>query len=79
MPRTQGLTALAVLHHVTAAMALLSMIDYARHPTVTGLMLVFVMQIAAFAFFSVTCAPPRPSEKNMRFAHTPEGMKKRVL
>ena len=53
MPRTQGLTALAVLHHVTAALALLSMIDLAQHPDSTGSMIVFAMQVAAFAFFSV--------------------------
>jgi len=53
MPRTQGLIALAVLHHVTAALTLLAMIDLAQHPESTGSIIVFVMQVATFAFFSV--------------------------
>jgi hypothetical protein len=53
MPRTQGLTALAVLHHVTAALALLAMAGQAANPAADNGDFIFAMQIAAFAFFSV--------------------------
>ena len=53
MPRTHGLTALAILHHVTAALALLAMADHAANPSPDSAYFIFVLQVCAFAFFSV--------------------------
>jgi len=53
MPRTQGLTALAVLHHVTAALALLAMAGKAANPAADNGDFILAMQVSAFAFFSV--------------------------
>ena len=53
MPRTHGLTALAILHHVTAALALLAMAGKAANPSADNGDSIMVMQICAFAFFSV--------------------------
>ena len=53
MPRTHGLTTLAILHHVTAALALLAMADHAANPSPDSAYFTFVLQICAFAFFSV--------------------------
>ena len=53
MPRTHGLTTLAILHHVTAALALLAMAGKAANPSADNGDSILVMQICAFAFFSV--------------------------
>ena len=53
MPRTHGLTALAILHHVTAALALLAMAGKAANPSADSAYFIFVLQVCAFAFFSV--------------------------
>ena len=53
MPRTHGLTTLAILHHVTAALALLAMADHAANPSPDSAYFIFVLQVCAFAFFSV--------------------------
>lgn len=53
MSRTHGLTTLAILHHVTAALALLAMAGKAANPFADNGDFILVMGICAFAFFSV--------------------------
>lgn len=53
MPRTHGLTALAILHHVTAALALLALTGRTINPAADNASFVSVMQVCAFAFFTV--------------------------
>lgn len=53
MPRTQGLTALAILHHITAAIALLALAGRTINPAADNGGFISVMQICAFAFFTV--------------------------
>jgi hypothetical protein len=52
MKRTQGLVPLAVLHHVTAAIALLVMLGHCLSPGEKSPLLT-VLQLCAFAFFTV--------------------------
>lgn len=52
MKRTQGLIALAILHHVTAACALLVMLGHCLSPGEKSSLLT-ILQLCAFAFFTV--------------------------
>jgi hypothetical protein len=53
MTRTHGLTALAILHHVVAALALLAMTGRALNPAADNGAFIATLQVAAFAFFTV--------------------------
>ena len=55
MKRSQGLTSLATLHHVAAALALLAMIGRATNPAASAnnANFIVVMQLTAFAFLTV--------------------------
>ncbi|GBL29874.1 hypothetical protein EMGBS10_10240 [Opitutia bacterium] len=53
MPRTHGLTALAILHNVTAALALLALTGRTINPAADNASFVSVIQVCAFAFFTV--------------------------
>jgi len=53
MPRTHGLTALAILHHITAAIALLALAGRTINPGADNGGFISVMQICAFAFLTV--------------------------